>query len=733
MRWITRSSRSQSPSRPRTSSAFPQRRLGIESLEYRRLLHADPLNPAAADLGDNALAQVHGQKWNDTNANGLRDPNENGLAGVTVYSDLNNNGQLDKQEPRTITMRDDPTTRFDETGRYWLEGLQPGRHVIREVVPEGFVQTFPLGTVPTGEDGEPGDGFSSVAPDRIQVSLAAGEVLQTQVSWTFDPLCIRPFEVDVDATDPDVSFENLTGVVTNGCGGDVSTFEVRLVGDGLSHAFDLQFVDAEFGGILDVIPVTILAPGQSQGAHIVGLEPADTVEGIDFGNRRVPETGSIHGRKWHDQDGDGSQDPNEAGLPGVTIYADRNNNGQLDNGEPRTVTMRDDPTTRFDETGRYWLEGLQPGRHVIREVVPEGFVQTFPLGIVPTGEDGEPGDGFSSVAPDRIQVSLAAGEALQTQVSWTFDPLCIRPFEVDVDATDPDVSFENLTGVVTNGCGGDVSTFEVRLVGDGLSHAFDLQFVDAEFGGILDVIPVTILAPGKSQGAHIVGLEPADTVEGIDFGNRRVESGDFNDDGLLSCHDLSSLNEAIVAASEGAITAPDRIRFDVNGDAMVNFADTQHWITNIYGTLIGDANLDYRVNATDLNILGLNWQRSDDLVSWCNADFNGDHVVDARDLNDIGLKWQAAAFFANTERTPQAALDSRVSIRDAQLKIVQPALFGGIEPEQFTRLEDRHPRRTRRFDEYFSRRNSQQREPHTVADRFERLADDVFAQIALTR
>ncbi len=91
------------------------------------------------------------------------------------------------------------------------------------------------------------------------------------------------------------------------------------------------------------------------------------------------ETGSIHGTKWEDIDGDGVRDPGEPGLPGITIYDDLDNSGTLEVGEPRTVTMEDDPgTTSEDESGMYWLTDLEPGLVFVRELVPSGFNQTFP-------------------------------------------------------------------------------------------------------------------------------------------------------------------------------------------------------------------------------------------------------------------------------------------------------------------------------------------------------------------
>ena len=90
-----------------------------------------------------STSSIHGTKWEDTNGNGVQDANEPGLAGVTIYLDLNNNGTFDADEPSAVTMADDPSTNADESGRYWLTDVIPGEYIVREVVPDGFVQTFP--------------------------------------------------------------------------------------------------------------------------------------------------------------------------------------------------------------------------------------------------------------------------------------------------------------------------------------------------------------------------------------------------------------------------------------------------------------------------------------------------------------------------------------------------------------------------------------------------------------
>ena len=472
---------------------------------------------------------IHGTKWLDRNGNAERDPNEPGLPSVTVYVDLNNNGVLDADEPRAVTMENDPTSTVDEAGRYWLENLPAGEHLIREVVPDGFRQTFPLpdGGIDPGTGGGLGDPdeFATVHPEAIHVSLAAGELFETIVSITLHPFFIVPVELEVIAPDASVPVANLTGVVLNGGGGDTSSFEIHIFGDGGAHHFNLQFVNLN-GNLTGIIPVSI-RPSGSGGAHRVLLEPGDVVVGIDFGNQPIvdPELASIHGVKWEDLNGNGERENNEPGLPGVTIYSDLNGNGVFDSDEPHTVTMGGDTTTNPDQIGMYWLEDLPVGEHLIREVVPDGFRQTFPHpdgGIDPgTGfGEGFPNE-FSTVNPESIHVTLDAGESFETTVSITLHPFFIVPVEMGVTALDADVPVLNLSGIQVNGGRGDTSTFEILIFGDGEPHQFDLAFVDL-FGNINGVIPVSIRPPGSGGGAHRVLLEPGDVVVGIDFGNRRI-------------------------------------------------------------------------------------------------------------------------------------------------------------------------------------------------------------------
>ena len=118
----------------------------------------------------------------------------------------------------------------------------------------------------------------------LDLVLVAGEMTTETVSLTINPFCIRPIDVDVVASDPDALVVNRTGILVNACGGDTSSFDVQITGTGAAQAFDLVFLDAEFGGVLGAIPVTITPP-VSLGA--IDIKPGSDVNPINPMSRGV--------------------------------------------------------------------------------------------------------------------------------------------------------------------------------------------------------------------------------------------------------------------------------------------------------------------------------------------------------------------------------------------------------------------------------------------------------------
>jgi hypothetical protein len=92
--------------------------------------------------------------------------------------------------------------------------------------------------------------------------------------------------------------------------------------------------------------------------------------------------GSITGVKYNDLNHDGVREVGEAGIGGVTIFNDSNNNGTFDSGELSTVTASDGTFT-LANLGPAVINGLPNpatfnGTYIVREVQQTGWVQTTP-------------------------------------------------------------------------------------------------------------------------------------------------------------------------------------------------------------------------------------------------------------------------------------------------------------------------------------------------------------------
>ena len=121
-----------------------------------------------------------------------------------------------------------------------------------------------------------------------------------------------------------------------------------------------------------------VAPGGAQQtfpsfpAYSVEVSPGETISDLDFGNISSGignfELGEIHGCKFNDLNGNGSHDPGEPGMAGITI--------ELLIYDVASGSYEVHETTVTGADGEYWFMDLGPGYYQVSEVLPSGMIST---------------------------------------------------------------------------------------------------------------------------------------------------------------------------------------------------------------------------------------------------------------------------------------------------------------------------------------------------------------------
>ena len=410
--------------------------------------------PSTATLGDRV--------WLDLNGNGLQEPGEPGVAGLTVTLE-NAAGVV-------------ATTVTDGSGDYAFPGQPAATYTLETPTPSGLVPALQkvgndpaldsdlspatvvlsAGTADLGTD----FGFAGTGSigDRVWVDENCNG-LQDQGERDLDGVRViltdgRGFERSTLTVDGFYLFTNLSA----------DTYEVRVDDAVLAPLFVPTACNVGADPTLDseCSPATV----------VLGAETRDST--IDFGY--CPLGGSSVGDfVWHDLDLDGLQDPGEPGIPQVAVLLEDTAGNLL---------MK----TQTDALGLYLFDGLPPGDYVVDVVPPDCFAPTLcdagkndavdsecapvpvqlasgtrddtvDFGFVPVGSgaigdfvwndldaDGlqDPGEGGIDLA--KVVLWDDGGAVLDTQ--WTgpdglylFESLCAGKYVVTVDVTAAGMGF----------------------------------------------------------------------------------------------------------------------------------------------------------------------------------------------------------------------------------------------------------------------------------------------------
>lgn len=201
--------------------------------------------------------------------------------------------------------------------------------------------------------------------------------------------------------------------------------------------------------VMDIPAGMISAPILALSGGRLFFDGVDTTHGMELWKLELP--GTVAGSAFIDANHDGRRETGEPNLPGVTVYLDANDNGQLDPGELQATT---------DSRGNYAFFNLPSGTHTIRQAPVAGYALTAPLGYA--------GD---VMAGDAVASGPVFGDALISSVPMDFNFL--------------------LTLAQHYGQAGTFATGDVN--GDGLVNFGDLLLVAQSYGHPL---PPTIADPG---------------------------------------------------------------------------------------------------------------------------------------------------------------------------------------------------------------------------------------------
>ncbi|MCW5849558.1 MAG: hypothetical protein KIT87_05720 [Anaerolineae bacterium] len=342
-----------------------------------------PNGVGVADFGLLQVGALSGTVFNDLNGNGVQEPSEPGIGGVTV----------DLLNPNTLAVIGTTTTAGD--GRYGFNGLTPGSYLVRETDPAGFSSTTPNQVAAF----VPVNGAATVDfGDRAIGTISGVSFYDWNANGVQDPGETGIGGVTIQLVDPNTS--------------TILATTTTAVSDG-SYLFTNLAAGSYQVRETDPLGFTSTTPNQVNVTLPVGGSAS-----ADFGNRA---TSSVAGVVFNDVDGSGLQEFTEVGLSGVTVTL-------VSPGPDNLFGTGDDVTVATATTlpdGRYQFLGITPGTYQVRETDPAGFVSTTPNTVTVTAPLGGIGTAnFGDqlrLQPTAVQVTAFTATATGSDVTvrWT--------------------------------------------------------------------------------------------------------------------------------------------------------------------------------------------------------------------------------------------------------------------------------------------------------------------------
>lgn len=330
------------------------------------------------------------------------------LPRVPVYIDLNNDGFLNANEPRTLS---------NEAGFYNFNALPAGSYLLRVAQPADEVN---------GAISILGDVQTTNTP--LVVDVFAGSTINTADLGLVVPNSVYGKVINdrngngvPEANEPGI---NGVTVFTDSNGNNVFDLGEKSTVSGIDGAYIIKDLDTNVGqesnavlaqnpylayqlltdplSVANTFPVTSVPPttayvrtsplpgatinapvipgGSAQANFLYTLAPTATAV--------LPD--SITGFVFNDLNADGILQPGEPNLPGAEIYVDLNNNAKKDTGEPASIS---------DAAGSFGFLNLPtPNDYVVR-TTDEFLTTAVPNVILGPGQASQLAIGLSSFQP----------------------------------------------------------------------------------------------------------------------------------------------------------------------------------------------------------------------------------------------------------------------------------------------------------------------------------------------
>jgi protocatechuate 3,4-dioxygenase beta subunit len=344
------------------------------------------------DFGNYSFATKTGTKYEDKDADGVKDGDETGLSGWTirVYADANGDGDLDN----TGEFAAGPVfaTTTDANGDYSFPSLIPGtKYIVCEVAQGGWQQSGPAGAGMTGICDVPSvaDGLG---PNGYAIQLTPGQVDSGNDFGNYRPASksgTKFNDLDADGVkdggEPGVS--GLTIKLLNAAGTTVvATTTTDASGNySFTGITPGSYLVCEYpaAGWIQSYPANSVCSGvtgAAPGGWAITLSSGEQDTNNNFGNY---QTASKSGTKFEDLDADGVKDAGEPGVQGVTI--------RLYNAAGTTLLA----STTTNASGNYSFTGITPGSYLVCEVVPSGWTQSYPANSACSGVSGAGAGGWA--------------------------------------------------------------------------------------------------------------------------------------------------------------------------------------------------------------------------------------------------------------------------------------------------------------------------------------------------